>query len=46
MSLVKAEDDSSNAPQPPSCYRMESGQDLIQLKQFKPQPFTGPLGTW
>ena len=46
MSGMKTEEEDSNPPQSPSCYRMESGQDLIQLKQFKRQPFTGNVGTW
>ena len=46
MSGIKAENDPTDPPQPPGCYRMESGQDLIQIKQYKPQPFMGHVGTW
>jgi len=35
-----------SAPQFSSCYRMESGQDLIQIKQYKPQPYQRPVDTW
>ena len=36
----------SEGPQSSSCYRMESAQDLIQLKQYKPQPYPRPVQTW